>query len=90
MSGTDSLRVSRTILPANTVEALSPCDHSRKRPALVTTTFEKLSYPANRVSFDLPRKDRSDSASRVKHPLNCDLNIVIESSGKPPLRVLFI
>ena len=40
MSGTASLRVSLTytILPANTVEALSPCDHSRKRPALVTTT----------------------------------------------------
>ena len=37
MSGTASLRVSLTytILPANTVEALSPCDHSRKRPALV-------------------------------------------------------
>ena len=44
MSGTASLRVSLTytILPANTVEALSPCDHSCKRPALVTTIFEKL------------------------------------------------
>ena len=67
MSGTASLRVSLayTILPANTVEALSPCDHSRKRPALVTTTFEEL-------------------------PLNCDLNIVMKSSRKRPLRVLFI
>ena len=44
MPGTVSLRVSLTytILPANTVEALSPCDHSRKRPALVTNTFDKL------------------------------------------------
>ena len=34
----------------------------------------KLQYPANRVAFlfpDLSRKDRSDSASRVKLQKNC-------------------
>ena len=68
MPGTASPRVglTYTILPANTVGALSPCDHSRKRPALVTTTFEKL--PLNcylnivmKSSRNRPRRDSDKS-----------------------------